>query len=232
MFHGLADIFRRNTTRSRTPNYIGRLLSEDWFLRKVLSCLIDDGLHECRRVCRKWNAVCKSLPVKLREVPLEHLREVLAAFPNAIELSRTVLFPPNDLDIARQLADMSSLKHLDRLDYFDIKHNDGLQFMHLEAYTRLRSLGVNLDAALYKDFGNVLSNMTGLERLDVNVGRDVDPLSWTPFTKLKRLRELSLSGGLLKNGSNQILFPSTVLTKLTVEHVPYANVSAPELLTV
>ena len=203
--------------RSNPLNHIGRLLSEDWFLPKVLSYLVDDGLHECRSVCRKWNAVCKTLPVKLRDVPSEQLRVVLATFPNAVEVSCTPCFPPNDLDIARQLAGISSLKHLDRLDYSD-QHNDDLRFIHPETYTRLQSLGVYLKTESCENFRNALSYLTGLYKLEVLLPEHFYfPSSWTPFTELKRLRELGLSSRLLKNRSNQIMFPSTALTKLTVD---------------
>ena len=167
-------------------------------------------------MCREWNAVCNTLPVKLRDVPSEHLRSVLATFPNAVEVSCTPCFPPNDLDIARQLAGISSLKHLDRLDYSD-QHNDDLRFIHPETYTRLRSLRVYLKTKSCENFRNALSYLTGLYKLEVLLPEYFyHPSSWTPFTELKRLRELSLSSRLLKNSSNQIMFPSTSLTKLTV----------------
>ena len=206
--------------RSRHPNCLGHLFSENWFLlRKVLSCLIDDGLHECRRVCREWNSVCKTLPVKLRQVPPEHLSKVLATFPNAVEVSSNPCFPPNDRDVARRLAGMSSLKHLERLGYSDAKHNDDLQFINAETYTRLQSLGVYLNPGSYKNFRNALPSLTGLRRLDVDVTwkRGVNPTLWSPFTELEGLHELGISCNFLKNGSNQILVPSTALTKLTVK---------------
>ena len=220
--------------RSRPPNCLGRLLSENWFLRKVLSYLVDDGLHECRRVCREWNSVCKTLPVKLRQVPPEHLSKVLATFPKAVEVSSNPCFPPNDLDIARQLAGMSSLKRLDRLCYFGEKSSDDLQFMNAETYTRLQSLGVYFDMVSCQNLRNVLPRFTGLRKLDMMLAPelDVDPTLWSPIAELEGLHELCLSGDLLNKGSNQILFPSTALTKLTVEHGPYRNISAPELLAV
>ena len=234
--------------RSRHPNCLGHLFSENWFLlRKVLSCLIDDGLHECRRVCREWNSVCKTLPVKLRQVPPEHLSKVLATFPNAVEVSSNPCFPPNDRDVARRLAGMSSLKHLERLGYSDAERSNDLQLMNAEMYTRLQSLGVYfISTALCENFRNALPYLTGLRRLDVEVtdAQDVDPTLWSPFTELEGLRELKLPCSFLKNGSNQILFPSTALTKLTVKRTERVNeeasglrgvhraVSASELLTV
>ena len=206
-------------TRSESilPNGISLLLGEDWFLHRVLGHLIGDGLHECRRVCRQWNAVCRTLPVKLRQVPPEQVRHVLAAFPNAVELSCTIRFPSENHGIARQLASLTSVTHLERLDYFARGTQDGLKRAQSESYTRLQSLGVHLLPALYENFRSALLYLTGLKKLDVTLAPDVHRLSWSPFTELQRLSELSLPGSLLKNSSDQIMFPSTALTKLTVK---------------
>ena len=231
--------FSREIRPSFSPfDYIGRLFEEEnWFLRKVLTYLIDDGLHECRRVCREWNAVCNTLPVKLRQMPPEHLSKVLATFPdaveaNAVEVSYSGAFPSDHLGIARQLAGMSSLKHLGRLSYATDQMSAGVEVYHTETFTRLQSLAVYLNTASYENFRNLLLNLTGLERLDVEVGWKVDPKSWTPFTELKGLRELNVSDRLLENGSGQIMFPSTTLTKLTVNPWPLRNMSTAKLLAV
>ena len=220
--------------RSSPPNDVGSLLEQDWFLREVLSRLIDDNFHECRRVCRKWNAVWKTLPVKLRHVRRQHLSKVLATFPNVVEVSCTPRFPSRHLGLARQLAGMSSLRHLDRLGYFSDGTRTEVQRIHMETYNRLQSLGVYLNTASCEDFRNALPHLTGLRELDVDVTwyQDIDPTSWDPFTELSGLRELTLSGRLLKNASHQNLFPSTALTRLTVNAGVPTDVAAPELLAV
>ena len=216
-------------------DYIGRLFEEEnWFLRKVLTYLIDDGLHECRRVCREWNAVCNTLPVKLRQMPPEHLSKVLATFPNAVEVSCAGAFPSDDLAIARQLAGMSSLKHLNLLKYATDPMSAGVEIYHTETLTRLQSLGVYLDTASFENFRNAFPYLTGLRKLGV-VGMDIpygDLPSSTPFEELNELHELTLSSGSLKNGSNQIMFPAPALTKLTVNVEIFTNMSVPELLAV
>ena len=224
------------TRPSSSPfDYIGRLFEEDnWFLRKVLTYLIDDGLHECRRVCREWNNACNTLPVKLQQVPREHLSKVLATFPNAVEVSCAGAFSSDDLGIARKLAGMSSLKHLDRLRYATDQMSAGVEVHHTETYTRLQSLAVSLQTASFENFRNAFPYLTGLRKLDVN-GMDIpygDLPSWTPFEELNELRELTLFGGSLKNGSNQIMFPAPALTKLTVNVEVFTNMSVPELLSV
>ena len=212
---------------TRHPNGIALLLGEDWFLYNVLGCLVDDGLHECRRVCRRWNAACKSLPVKLRQVPPERVPDVLTAFPNAVELSCTTRFPSEDLDVARKLAGLTSMTRLERLDYFAERTDGGdLQLAHEETHSRLQSLGVHLRTERCEAFRRSLSSLIGLKRLDVTLRSDVDSSSWSPFTELGSLIELSLPGSMLKNKSNRIMFPSTALTKLTVD------VSGPQCLSV
>ena len=221
--------------RRSSPKNIGTLLKDECFLEKVLHYLIDDGgLHECRRVCRKWNAACKALPVKLRRVPRQDLHKVLATFPNAVEVSCTPRFPSDDLDVARQLAGMSSLENLDRLEYSTDGIYTNVEINHEETYNRLQSLGVFLNPASCESFRNALPHLTRLKKLNVEVSLrpGVDPRSWNPFTELEGLRELALSARLLKNGSNQILFPSSALTKLTVNTGYPIDMSAPELLTV
>ena len=204
-------------SESNFPNSISLLLGEEWFLHRVLGHLLDDGLHECRRVCQQWNAVCRTLPVKLRQVSPEHVRHVLAAFPNAVELSCTIRYPSENHGIAQQLANLTSVTHLERLDYFAHGTHDDLKRAHTESYTRLQSLGVHLLPALYESFRSALLYLTGLKRLDVTLAPDVHRLSWSPFTELQALNELSVPGTLLKNRNNQIMFPSKALTQLTVK---------------
>lgn len=61
---------------------------------RVLSHLIDDGLHECRRVCRSCREACRKLPVHLSISELDHLHQLAQEFPHAASLSLTT---PQDL---------------------------------------------------------------------------------------------------------------------------------------
>ena len=54
------------------------------------------------------------------------------------------------------------------------------------------------------------------KRLNDILGSGVESRTWTPLTELDGLCEVCLPGSLLRNGSNEIMFPSTMLTKLTV----------------
>lgn len=66
---------------------LGEILQRDDYLSKVLECLIDDGLEDCRLVCRRWNSVCNKLPVKLTVKDPTNTKAVGQIFPNARSLS-------------------------------------------------------------------------------------------------------------------------------------------------
>ena len=53
------------TSRTNEPPDLRSPLLTEKYLVKILSHLVNDGLHECHLVCRKWNKVCKKLPVQL-----------------------------------------------------------------------------------------------------------------------------------------------------------------------
>ena len=159
------DVSGERRPQSSHLNCISLLLDEDLFLHEVLGYLLHDGLQEHRRVCRQWDAACKSLPVKLRQVPPEHVSDVLTAFPNAVELPCSACFPSEDHDVARRLAGLTSMTRLERLDYFGDGTDGDLQLFHSETYSRLHSLGVHLGTAeSYEGFRRVLLSLTGLKR--------------------------------------------------------------------
>ena len=136
---------------------------------------------------RRWNAACKSLPVKLRQVPPERFPDVLTAFPNAVELSCTTRFPSEDLDVVRQLAGLTSVTRLERLDYFAERTDGGdLQLAHEETPSRLQSLGVHLRTERCEAFRRSLSSLIGLKRLDATLRSDVESQRWSPIREPER----------------------------------------------
>ena len=62
---------------------LGALLEQEYFLLKVLVYVVEDGLHECRLVCRRWRDACGKLPVKLGRVSLDKLEKAADLFPKA-----------------------------------------------------------------------------------------------------------------------------------------------------
>jgi len=70
---------------------LSTLLEQDYYLTKVLGYLLDDGLHECRRVCRKWYDVCNRMPVKLGRISVEEIPAIVNKFPNAVSFYRILI---------------------------------------------------------------------------------------------------------------------------------------------
>ena len=80
-------------TKTSANDELADLLSQEDILSKVLVHLVDSGLHECRRVCRKWYEVCNKLPVKL-SLSLHGDRFVDPdRFPNAVSLKLSIISP-------------------------------------------------------------------------------------------------------------------------------------------
>ena len=70
---------------------LGVLLDEyEDLLLKTLTCLMEDGLHECRLVCRRWRDACRRLPVTIQPgIAFDASKVVKMAterFPNATAL--------------------------------------------------------------------------------------------------------------------------------------------------
>ena len=63
------------------------LLQDEYFLSKILGFLVNDGLHECRRVCRKWRDTISLLPVTVKAPEIEDLPAVVSLFPRATSLT-------------------------------------------------------------------------------------------------------------------------------------------------
>lgn len=92
------------------------LLGDEIFLIKVLSLVMEDGLHECRQVCRQWNNVCKKLPVTLWYDSLYNMCEKADVFPNATSLKVRPSMSEFDLSkrtCVKPVKSFSNLKHLD-----------------------------------------------------------------------------------------------------------------------
>ena len=93
---------RRCESSSRQPGQLnpkktlGILLDncED-LLFKVLS-YVDDGLHECRRVSRRWRDACGKLPIKLGNQCLHRMGEAAELFPKAVSLTLESDFGSSD----------------------------------------------------------------------------------------------------------------------------------------
>lgn len=88
---------------------LASLFELDYFLIAVLGYLVEHGLHECRRACRKWRDVCNKLPVRLR-VPEEKIPVAAEKFPNAISVASV----RDCYDFPEKRVQISELKEADR----------------------------------------------------------------------------------------------------------------------
>ena len=213
-----------------TERSLGVLLEscEDLLL-KVLSCVMDDGLHECRRVCRRWRDACGKLPVKLGCSCPDKLSRVADIFPEATTLMMTRYFDSED-DVGKQamqrLARMKNLQHLGlsvRSGQADINS----LVTSLPSTDCLRSLCVTVDQGdKFNDVVNALRILTNLEALTLSVScfvrADLDPV-----TELQGLGYLSIDIPVAVNSREELLFPS--LTRLThLEFLGYAKGEWPD----
>ena len=200
-------------------NYLSAFLEQEHFLLKVLAYVVEDGLHECRLVCRRWRDACGKLPVRLNRVSLHNMQEAAEKFPkaqtlymsgwvnneNVIEthvvpqLKRfeylydlSLLLSGYSIDMRNLIACLSSMQNLEFLELC-ICHEDTLQyFIHdLRYLTKLTSLRLSHECA------------------------SVDDL--VPSSCVTGLRELHTAIELLANDWNELVFPMlTGLTSLSV----------------
>lgn len=212
------------------------LLEEEYYLLKILIHLVDDGLHECRRVCRQWYDVCNKLPVKIR-VTEAKIRAAVEKFPNATDVSCV----RNCCNAVQESIQWSDLH----------QGVDTPWFSYLIRFRRLHTLAINaldesclrIDSSMLPfcsvidesleghqmsqhlssleiwlalaDNGNAcllaaVRCLTSLTRLFV-VSFPYNH-SLEPFTELKKIQDLSFPG-LITNSMGQLMFPA--LTNLT-----------------
>ena len=69
---------------------LGDWLENDDYLSKVLRYLVDDGLHECSRVCRRWRELSFGVCPKLARVPSSRMTEMLSKYPNTVSMAVNV----------------------------------------------------------------------------------------------------------------------------------------------
>ena len=201
---------------------LGDLLSQKYFLSKILVHLVDSGLHECRRVCRLWCEVCNQLPVKLSLVLNENVAAVSDTFPNgtvSLEVGRAANVDDGFLETLLGSC-MSSLRNLTHLTLDRcIEWPLFLERLELgsESLPALMSLDViltdSLDHSIFLDFLRCLTGLTALAitRILGDV-QDSDPI-----TEIQNLKSLTVTFPFLANRNGQLLFAAlTQLTRLDI----------------
>ena len=219
--HALTDT---ETSGPCAGDSLSAFLEQEHFLLKVLSHVLEDGLHECRLVCRRWRDACGKLPVRLTTISLHNMQEAAEKFPKAQTLyvfarvgngdviethvapqlkrfeylhDLSLLLSGYSVDMRSLVACFSSMQHLGSLSLYTT-HEDTLHcFVHdLRYLTKLTSL--------FLDHKCVLHN-------------DLDPNSC-----VQGLRQLAMPFRLLINRRGKLVFP--MLTGLTSLFIKFARV--------
>jgi len=207
------------------------LFNQEFFLMKMLQHLVEDGLHECRRVCRKWKAECSKMGVHLMARSPEDIPALVEIFSSATSVRACFESPHFDQhgnlmhycvrrNFFTNLAALRSLKDL------ALKTSGNWAFesseVTLSCLTQLQSLeiwmhgDINYITSLYSS----LRFLTRLTRLALKTP-DVGFLQLDPFRELTRIKELEVCLCLLRNEGGQLLFPpSQSLTRLTLGYDP------------
>ena len=195
------------------------LLSQEYYLSKVLVHLIDDGLHECRRVCRKWHEVCSRLPVKLSLGPETHLLRKPDLFPNAGSLKLDGGLESDSVE-CRLLPYLSRLNRITHLE-FSLREWPSVCFrpMPLENMYTLQSLSLKVqNESVFLAFLETMRRLTELTSLKLSRVRALDmSIDVPPITEMKQLRVLRATPCFLVNQRNAFVFGTqTRLTRLEV----------------
>ena len=206
---------------TRQESRLGELLDDEYFLSKVFEYLVDDGLHECSRVCRRWRRVSLRMHPRLARVPWEKMPDAASKFPNAVSVSVDTEASTDDLyyypDILTRFPNVEQLsiegEHPPDSASFSLCLHHAL-LVALPSLQRLLSLSVRLDSdqSSHSQTASALKHLTNLTRLWVMEPKDVD-IDLEPFADMRKIEELCVGPSLLIDRQGQLVFPS--LTNLT-----------------
>ena len=210
---------RRRTHSEDVPEHpLSALLENELFLSKLLQHLVDFGLHECRLVCRKWNEVCRSLPVCLTNVPFAGILQAPAKFPRAVRLSSS-----SNFRFGRLVEAFYSLAHLEQLRQLELNLacTPGIVYELLPGYfaalTQLETLCLRNTSCCVTHISASLKHLTNLTKLQLH-STIVRRSRVDPITHLVKLRALHISHVFLTNENDELLFPpGPNLTRLEVD---------------
>ena len=201
---------------------LSAFLEQEHFLLKVLTHLVEDSLHECRRVCRRWRDACGKLPVKLGNVYSDELQTAVDLFPeterlgmrewiSSVDIIETHIVPQlprlanlKDLslyldgvsiDLRSLVACFSSMQHLGSLSLYTT-HEDTLHcFVHdLRYLTKLTSLFLDHNCVLHNDL-DPNSCVQGLRQLTIPFHLLINERGEFVFPMLTGLTSLVIGGG-------------------------------------
>ena len=196
---------------------LGILLNDNEdLLLKTLTCLMEDGLHECRRVCRRWRDACRKLPVELFSVHPDKLHRMIDLFPEAVSLTMRKRLDSEDTVERQVIPQLSRLKNLQHLYLFCDQLSDASSLVTcLLSMDRLQSLSLRMDRDVLQIF-QALRRLTNLESLNLSVSC-FEQTDLEPVTELRGLRDLTIGVQLIVNKRDELLFSSpTRLTSLCI----------------
>ena len=228
---------RRRTDASprvspRSKGGLSELLTEEYYLEKILGYLVDDGFYECRFVCQKWKTVCDKLPVKLGPLSPERLKEAHEKFPNACSVNN--LISTLNIQLEEVLQDVAAFARLRELSMFiDVDMSISLLPPSLiQTFNGLQSLDIDWDCEFpCSEVLSFLGHLTNLTSLRVSSSADLHPPS-IPLTELQKIESLDLQFSLFVYQDGEHVFPS--LTNLThLELYEFTDdVSGPDVMQV
>ena len=214
------------TDASPRQTCLGEVVLKDaYLLSKVLEHLVNDGVHECRRVCRKWRDVCSLLPVKLVDVRAPKFRDAARMFPNATSVSAAVDRECNSEELCEFISSFTCMKHLHlrfvkegltlfgspQLDIWSLPSHAPF-LSQLESLT-LRSRFINYKLWLWM----VREHLTNLAHLEITGNCFIHGWNVDPLPETHELKSLSIRANYLSNSEGTLIFPpSETLTRLEV----------------
>ena len=198
---------------------LGALLEHEYLLLKVLAYVVDDGLHECRLVCRHWREACRRLPVRIRAdvssiSVTEMVRQVTEKFPEAASLCLVDRSRKKGLGVDA----LPWLSEIRKLHTMQVPFRPGHQVAEglrpiLLSMDRLRSLSFHSDdATTHAVWMDTLRRLVHLTYLDVHAPCNSHAFP-EPITELQRLLHLSGNARSLVRSDGRLVFQS--LTRLT-----------------
>lgn len=219
---------------------LASLLDLDFFLLMVLKHLVDDGLHECRRVCRRWREAVSQLPVKLTLHAPDWLPSAQAAFPAAGSLRCVQELTSMDVALRSQISchchsfdlngamlqQILSFRQLEKLAMYCWERDGLLAFeMSFASLTHLKSLELTLMSGVctFQQCSRCFRNLSQLTHLALGLSnRSMHDAQ--PITELTNLQSLALHPDMIAKTDGALLFPCVPnLTKLVVRTMHYQD---------
>lgn len=213
---------------SETLDLIGELFEQDFFLTKILELLIDDGLHECRRVCRRWLEMSEKLQLKCNCRDWRQIPTFIQKFPNAVSLLLSHASPLSPADAEENFSSAEALlKNLAR--WRDLRNLEmcvtgekaaAKPFATMfDSVRNLRSMSLIFYGAGSVDVAQLGQSMQQLTKLTMLklfvIGSKEHTMTTLPL--ISCIEDLEANLDLLVDKNGKLFFPAlTHLTKLAV----------------